>query len=130
MEKELDILENIENHGFIMKYNTYAFQYKGTTLRWFQYRMSRFQYRMSHRILATNEYLFKLKIKDSKLCTFCNIEPEGLIHLFVECEHVENVWNMLESLISETCGFPLNFNKCEILFGKIGKNMKHLISLP
>ena len=28
---------------------------------------------------------------------------------------------MLDSWISETCGFPLNFNKCEILFGKIGK---------
>ena len=27
---------------------------------------------------------------------------------------------MLDSWISETCGFPLNFNKCEILFGKIG----------
>ena len=73
--------------------------------------------------IATNQYLFKLKLKDSELCTFCNIEPESLIHLFVECEHVENVWNLLESWISETCGFPLpvNFNKCEILFGKIGK---------
>ena len=121
-EKELDIPENIENHGFIMNYTAYAFQYtKDTTLRWFQYRIS-------HRILATNEYLFKLKLKDSKVCTFCNIEPESLIHLFVECEHVENVWNMLKSWISETCGFPLNFNKYEILFGKIGKkNMKHLI---
>ena len=119
-EKELDIPENIENHGFIMKYTAYAFQYtKDTTLRWFQYRIS-------HRILATNEYLFKLKLKDSKLCTFCNIEPESLIHLFVECEHVENVWNMLESWISETCGFPLNFNKYEILFGKIGKKYEAL----
>ena len=58
-----------------MKYTAYAFQYtKDTTLRWFQDRIS-------HRILATNEYLFKLKLKDSKLC---NIEPESLIHLFVE----------------------------------------------
>ena len=114
-KKEFDIPENIENHGFIMKYTAYAFQYtKDTTLGWFQYIIS-------HRIYATNEYLFKLNLKDSKLCTFCNIKHESLIHLFVECEHVENVWNMLESWISETCGFPLNFNKCEILFGKIDK---------
>ena len=33
---------------------------------------------------------------------------------------------MLESWISETCGFPLNFNKCEILFGKIGKKYEAL----
>ena len=103
-----------------MKYTTYAFQYtKDTTLRWLQYRIS-------HRISATNEYLFKLKLNDSKLCTFCNIEPESLFHLFVECEHVENVWNMLESYFSEPCGFPLNFNKCEILFGKIGKKYEAL----
>ena len=76
--------------------------------------------------LAKNEYLFKLKLKDSKLCTFCNIEPGSLIHLFVECEHVENVWNMLKSWISETCGFLLNFNKYEILFGKIGKKYEAL----
>ena len=36
------------------------------------------------------------------------------------------VWNMLQSWISETCGFPLNFNKCEILFGKIGKKYEAL----
>ena len=65
-------------------------------------------------------------MKDSKLCTFCNIEPESLIHLFVECEHVDNVWNMLESWISETCGCLLIFNKCEILFGKIGKKLEAL----
>ena len=98
-----------------MKYITNAFEYTNdTTLRCFQYRIS-------HRILATNGYLFKIKIKDSKLCTFCNIEPESSIHLFVECEHVENVWHMLENWILDTCGFLLNYNKTEILFGKIGK---------
>ena len=51
-EQELDIIENIENNNFMMKYITNAFQYTDdTTLRWFQYRIS-------HRILATNEYLF------------------------------------------------------------------------
>ena len=47
-EQELDIIENIENNNFMMKYITNAFQYTNdTTLRWFQYRIS-------HRILATN----------------------------------------------------------------------------
>ena len=73
-----------------------------------------FQYRISHRILATNEYF-------GQIDTFRNVKIDNLIHLFVECEHVENVWNMLETKISEACGFLLNYNKCEILFGKIGK---------
>ena len=114
-EQEFDIIENIKNNNFMMKYITNAFQYTNDiTLRWFQYRIS-------HRILATNKYLSKIKIKDSKLCTFCNIELESLIHLFVECEHVENVWHMLENWILDTCGFLLNYYKREILFGKIGK---------
>ena len=101
-EQESDTIEKIENINFMIKYITNAFQYiNDTTLRWFQYRIS-------HRILATKEYLFEIKIKDSKLCTFCNIEPESLIHLCVECEHVENVWHMLENLILDTCGFLLN----------------------
>ena len=84
-EQELDKIENIENNNFMMKYITNAFQFtNNTTLRWFQYRIS-------HKILATNEYLFKIEIKDSRLCTFCNIESEIVIHLFLECEHVENV---------------------------------------
>ena len=75
-----------------MKYSAYAFQYtKDTTLRWFQYRIS-------HRILATNEYLFKLKLKDSKLCRFCNIKHESVIHLFV----AEERW-----------GFTIN-NRCDV----------------
>ena len=73
-EQELYIRENIENNNSMMKNITNAFQYTNdTTLRWFQYRIS-------YRILPTNEYLFKIKVKDSKLCTFCNIEPESLIH--------------------------------------------------
>ena len=40
-EQELDIIENIENYNFMMKYITNAFQYTNdTTLIWFQYRIS------------------------------------------------------------------------------------------
>ena len=65
MHIDIEVNNMYENNNFMMKYITNAFQYTDdTTLRWFQYRIS-------HRILATNEYLFKIKIKDSKLCTFC-----------------------------------------------------------
>ena len=39
-----------------------------------------FQYRFLHRVIPTNTFLFKIHIKDTKLCSFCNLE-----HLFFNC---------------------------------------------
>ena len=48
---------------------------KNTKLHWFQYRIV-------HRILATNDLLVKMNIKQNNLCTFCNEEIEKLEHYF------------------------------------------------
>ena len=47
-----------------------------TKLRWFQFRLI-------HRILGTNSFLFKMNKVDSNACVFCKNEEETLIHLFV-----------------------------------------------
>ena len=47
---------------------------KNTKLCWFQYRII-------HRILGTNTFLYKIKVKDCNLCTFCKEEPETIEHL-------------------------------------------------
>ena len=52
-----------------------------TKLRWFQYRLI-------HRILSTKSFLYKIKLSDSDLCSYCNKEPETLYHLFIQCEIV------------------------------------------
>jgi hypothetical protein len=39
-------------------------------------KLSCFQYKLIHRILALNPYLFKCKIKDTELCFFCNEAKE------------------------------------------------------
>ena len=83
-----------------------------SSLRWFQYRIS-------NRILATNRYLYKLNILQSDMCTFCHNQSESILHLFVECVHVEDIWSRLEQWIFIKCGIFLNLNKLDILFGKI-----------
>ena len=35
-----------------------------------------FQYRIIHRIIATNDLLMKMNIRQTNLCTFCNLETE------------------------------------------------------
>lgn len=44
-----------------------------------------FQYRIVNRIITTNKYLHIINIIDNELCTFCNVEPETLAHLFWFC---------------------------------------------
>jgi len=44
---------------------------KSSSLQWFQYKIN-------HRILATNEYLFKIGLKNSNKCYFCLTSVEKL----------------------------------------------------
>ena len=44
-----------------------------------------FQYKFLHRVIPTNTFLFKIHIKDTKLCSFCNVEDEMVEYLFFNC---------------------------------------------
>ena len=44
-----------------------------------------FQFKTLHRIIATNDFLYKVDIVDNNLCTFCDLEIETLEHLFYHC---------------------------------------------
>ena len=94
---------------------SYAFQYTNdVNLRWFNYRTA------LNRILATNDYLFKMKICNSNLCSFCGTGVETLKHLFISCELVDNIWTLLEQWVYEKRGFLVNYSTLDLLYGKIG----------
>ena len=80
-------------------------------IRWFQYRIMR-------RILATNTFLCKIGITDSELCTFCNVYPEPLNHLFWECEYTSEIWEEIHEWIKELSGIDIYMNKIDIVIGK------------
>ena len=69
---------------------------KDTKIRWFQYRLI-------HRILATNAFLHKLGIKESANCTFCDSNSETLIHLFYNCPIVQNFLLQVIEWIKSEC---------------------------
>jgi exonuclease III len=56
-----------------------------------------FQYRILQRILTTNRFLFIIKVVDHDRCSFCNVASETLVHMFVECNIVSDVWNQLHA---------------------------------
>ena len=54
--------------------------------------MKMFQFKILHRILATNKKLKQFRIIDSDLCDFCGLETESIIHIFCECEVTTPIW--------------------------------------
>ena len=64
-----------------------------------------FQLRFIHRIIGTNSFLHKIKLKDTPLCTFCNFDIETLEHLFWSCRVTQVFWHSICELL-----FTHNFN--------------------
>ena len=77
-----------------------------------------------HRILFTNVLLFKLKLVEDDLCSFCHMHTETLIHFFCDCKFSINIWSELENWILTNTGYKINVTKENILFGFQGANNK------
>lgn len=60
-------------------------------------KMRNFQFRFLHRIIFTGDILYKWKIVDSPLCTYCRLDYETLEHLFYKCSITIRFWEMLFS---------------------------------
>ena len=82
---------------------------KDPTLLWFQYRIL-------HRIITTNTFLYKIKYIESNICDLCHSQPETLEHLFFDCPKVLDVWKETELWIQDK-GEHINFDKQTVLFG-------------
>ena len=67
------------------------------------------QYRIIHRILGVGVLLNKMAITQTNLCRICNSEPETLLHLFVNCKQVKNLWTSLEKWIYTNVRIKLSF---------------------
>ena len=107
-----NVLLLLETHDW---YKTYTLPYKvtrDTNVRWFQYRLI-------HRILSTNTFLYKIGISQNNLCSFCNNAVETIVHLFWECNLVNNFWHNLESWLKGECVhiIELNITKEDVILG-------------
>ena len=50
------------------------------------------QYKIIMRFIPTNYLLHKMGKVNSQVCSFCNMEPETIEHLFFNCIYVKNIW--------------------------------------
>ena len=80
-------------------------------------KMHWFQYRIIHRIIATNDLLTKMNIRQDNLCTFCKLEQEKIEHLFWHCNVVNQFWGTIDQWIFEKNNYMVNVDKYRALFG-------------
>ena len=95
-------------------------------LRWFQYRIV-------HRIISTNTYLYKIGIKQSSLCSLCMKEPETISHLFCFCKVTTNFWEEVFKWIRDVTGKHIAVTECDKIFGFEYVEipiLNHIIILP
>ena len=85
-------------------------------------KLQRFQYKIYHRILATNKFLMKIGILDSDKCFFCHDEPETVIHFFWLCNIVQYLWDTLSNLIAEKTGIIISFSLSTVILGYCEKD--------
>jgi hypothetical protein len=74
------------------------------------------QYRTNHFRLTTNTFLYKIKIKQDPLCSFCKKENENMIYLW-ECENVQILLEALYNWTLKNGNFTLNYNKKTFTLG-------------
>ena len=73
-----------------------------------------FQYKVLNNILYLNKSLYKMKLADTPLCTFCQREEETINHLFLECEYSKTLWSDIQNWLE---GDLPNINSWDVVLG-------------
>ena len=68
------------------------------------------------KILATNTFLYKIKLIGDPKCTFCNKTDETIEHLLWECDHVKSFLNETISWLIQH-GIHITLNEKSFIFG-------------
>ena len=76
-----------------------------------------FYFKLFHRAIGLNDFLYKIKRKDSPNCSLCDTSPETYIHLFIECPVVKPIWDETLKVIITKINKPLTVSMFEKMFG-------------
>ena len=60
-----------------------------------------FQYRLLLGKVFTGELLYNWNVIDSPLCYFCQEENETVVHLFMECKFIQEIWNTIKNILED-----------------------------
>ena len=107
--------------------NTWKIICKNPFLATWDPKLQEFQFKIIHRILPTNSFLYKARLKDSENCSVCNTQKETILHKFVECPNVQSFWTEFIDWMNTKGYNIISLNAADILFNIFRNNM--IISL-
>ena len=81
-----------------------------------------FQYKILNDIIYNNDKLFRFKMIESPLCTFCQKQDESFEHLLFHCSITKNFWLAFSSWISKQNISMETVTLIDILFGVLNDN--------
>ena len=92
-----------------------------------------FQYRLLHRAIITNVHLYRWKMINSNICTFCKNEKETYVHLFYMCPVVQEIWTQFPEIVKEFTTEKLTLSSKNVMLNSIvlvnRKNIANFICL-
>ena len=97
-------------------FNLYHANYKDTYLKYIQFRTL-------HKRFYTNEKLYKMGMKASALCTFCDDENDSVEHMLIECNVVRELWSEVRNWIVEMGVPDYYLTEEKILMGELKKSV-------
>ena len=86
--------------------------YKDTYLKYIQFRT------LHHRFY-TNEKLYKMGIKKSGMCGFCNEYLDSIEHMFLACVHSQELWDSIQLWIRCLGMDNYNLSPSKIILGDL-----------
>ena len=88
-------------------------------------KLQSFQFKIFHRIIACNNYLKNIRVKDDPKCNYCDDPRDTIIHFFATCPRVVRFWNSVLRWLNVTVGVDTSHViECEQILGlsKVGKD--------
>ena len=76
-----------------------------------------FQYKLLHRTIPTNTFLYKCRLVETELCTFCGETRKTILHLFCDYNIVKNIWLKIYEQLQTRCGGLSGLSGRDILLG-------------
>ena len=83
-------------------------------------RLRSFYFKIFHKAIAFNDFLFKINRKNSPNCDFCDKFPESIIHIFCECDFVRPIWDELLKIIKDKYDVDFTVSNFDKIFGVFG----------
>ena len=87
-----------------------------------------FQFRLLHKAIVTNVSLHNWKIVNNNKCSFCLEKAETQIHLFVECDKVQMLYEFTTWYAKNECNCndKLKLSTENIIFSTVHEKVNHI----